>query len=74
MKQQKLDSRVFNLASNLFGYGTTAEKTALQNDIAISNASDLTLDIRIMAVYPAIVDEAYSITMDNFRKHIADKT
>ncbi|WDO13083.1 hypothetical protein MH928_17390 [Flavobacterium sp. WW92] len=71
MKQQKLDSRVFNLASNLFGYGTTAEKLALQNEIAISNAADLTLDSRIMAVYPAIVDEAYSITMDNYRKHVA---
>ncbi|MCV9934731.1 hypothetical protein OIU80_20845, partial [Flavobacterium sp. LS1R47] len=71
MSKQNLDSRVFSLASNLFGFGNTAEKTIIQETIATTVATALRTENRIMAVYPAISMEAFSITMDNYRKYIA---
>lgn len=68
--QQKIDDRVFSLASNLFGFGNTEEKKQIEQTIAIQNNS-LQLDNRIIAVYPAIIEEAFSATMDNYRKYIA---
>lgn len=71
MSKQNLDSRVFSLASNLFGFGNTAEKTIIQETIATTVATALQTENRIMAVYPAISMEAFSITMDKYRKYIA---
>ena len=71
MNKQKLDSAVFSLASNLFGFGSTIEKKKTLDTIAKNVATTLQLDNRIMAVYPAISIEAFSITMDNYRKYIA---
>lgn len=71
MSKQNLDSRVFSLASNLFGFGNTAEKTIIQQTIATTVATALQTENRIMAVYPAISMEAFSITMDKYRKYIA---
>lgn len=70
ISQQKIDERVFSLASNLFGYGGTQAKKQIEETIAIENAT-LQLDNRIIAVYPAIIEEAFSTTMDNYRKYIA---
>ena len=71
MNKQQLDSKVFSLASNLFGFGNTIEKKKTLESIATTVATSLQLDSRIMAVYPAISIEAFSITMDNYRKYIA---
>ena len=68
---QKIDDRVFSLASNLFGFGNTQAKKEAEETIAIENAISLQLDNRIIAVYPAIIEEAFSTTMDNYRKYIA---
>ena len=70
MHKQNLDNRVFSLASNLFGFGNTAEKKEVQNAIATTLATTLKIETRIMAVYPAIIQEAFSSTMNNYRKHI----
>ncbi len=70
MSKQHLDSRVFSLASSLFGYGNTTEKKTIQEAIAITVATALQTENRIMAVYPAIVAEAFSATMDNYRSYI----
>jgi hypothetical protein len=67
---QKIDDRVFSLASNLFGFGNTEAKKQIEETIAIENAT-LQLDNRIIAVYPAIIEEAFAATMDNYRKYIA---
>ncbi len=67
---QKIDDRVFSLASNLFGFGNTEAKKQIEETIAIENAT-LQLDNRIIAVYPAIIEEAFATTMDNYRKYIA---
>ena len=67
---QRLDDKVFSMASNLFGFGTTQEKKEIEQTIAIQNNS-LQLDNRIIAVYPAIIEEAFATTMDNYRKYIA---
>ncbi|WP_395044605.1 hypothetical protein [Flavobacterium sp.] len=58
---QKLDDRVFNMASTLFGFEPKQQDTPVT----------LPLNDRIMATYPAIIEKAFSGTMDNFRKHIA---
>ena len=71
MNKQKLDSKVFSLASNLFGFGNTIEKKKTLENIATTVATSLQLDNRIMAVYPAITMEAFSVTMDKYRKYIA---
>ncbi|WP_395074583.1 hypothetical protein [Flavobacterium sp.] len=68
--QQKIDDRVFSLASNLFGFGNTEAKKQIEQTIAMENAT-LQLDNRIIAVYPAIIEEAFSTTMENYRKYIA---
>jgi hypothetical protein len=70
MSKQHLDSRVFSLASNLFGYGNTTEKKTIQEAIATTVATTLQEENRIMAVYPAIVVEAFAVTMDNYRSYI----
>jgi hypothetical protein len=70
MNKQHLDSKVFSIASNLFGYGNTETRTNIEKAIVLDNATALQ-DNRIMAVYPAITDEAFAVTMDNYRKHIA---
>jgi hypothetical protein len=63
----KLDDKVFSLASNLFGFGNTLAKKEVEQTIALP----LQLDNRIIAVYPAIIEEAFATTMDNYRKYIA---
>lgn len=70
MIKQHLDSSVFSLASSLFGYGNTAEKKTIEEAIAIKVATTLQTENRIMAVYPAIIAEAFSATMDNYRSYI----
>jgi hypothetical protein len=70
MSKQSIDSRVFSLASNLFGYGSTTEKKTIQEAIATTVATTLQKENRIMAVYPAIVVEAFAVTMDNYRSYI----
>ncbi len=64
---QKLDGRVFSIASNLFSFGDIQAKKKVEETIAMP----LQLDNRIIAVYPAIIEEAFSTTMDNYRKYIA---
>jgi hypothetical protein len=71
MSKQSLDSKVFSLASNLFGFGNTTEKKTEENNIATNVAISLQPEKRIMAVYPAISLDAFSITMDNYRKYIS---
>lgn len=57
---QRLNDRVFSMASTLFGFG--------ENSLEISK----TIDTRLMAVYPVIIEKAFASTMDNYRKFIAD--
>ena len=57
---QRLNDRVFSMASTLFGFG----KNSLE--------SSKTIDTRLMAVYPVIIEKAFANTMDNYRKFIAD--
>ena len=71
MKNNSLDSNVFSLASHLFGFGNTDHKNKTLESIATTIATSLQLENRIMAVYPAITMEAFSITMDNYRKYIS---
>jgi hypothetical protein len=70
MSKQNIDSRVFSLASNLFGYGSTTEKKIIQEAIATTVATTLQKENRIFAVYPALVVEAFALTMDNYRSYI----
>jgi hypothetical protein len=67
---QRLDNKVFSMASTLFGYGenSTKEVKVVAN---ISIEKPLQLSGRIIAIYPAIIEEAFSSTMDNYRKYIA---
>lgn len=67
---QRLDDKVFSMASNLFGYGNKETKKQIEQTIAIENNS-LQLENRIIAVYPAVIEEAFSTTMDNYRTYIA---
>ena len=64
---KRLDDRVFNIASTLFGY----EPNAIEQDPKPTIAMPLQLNERIIAIYPAIIDKAFKNTMDNFRKYIA---
>lgn len=61
----RLDNRVFSLASNLFGYGAIENKQT-----PVHNPKE---GKRIRAVYPAIVEESFSKTMDNYRLFVAKK-
>ena len=68
---QRLDDRIFTMASTLFGSVPKQDKEELQNPIAVESAKPLQLFNRIIAIYPAIIEEAFSSTMDNYRKYIA---
>lgn len=68
---QPLDSKVFNLASTLFGFGNSEAKKSIEKEIAVKITTAETAPIT--AVYPAIIDEAFALTMDNYRKHVALK-
>lgn len=69
--QPRLDNAVFNIASNLFGYGNTEAKKTLEKEIAIERV--ISEKKPFTAVYPAIIEEAFAMTMDNFRKEVAQK-
>ncbi|WP_395043145.1 hypothetical protein [Flavobacterium sp.] len=69
----------YNLASNLFGV-QNPDQTKLKNYVASSTAveqlkpaTEKANDKRLFAVYPAIIEEAFAQTMDNFRKYVALK-
>lgn len=67
---QRLDNKVFSIASTLFGYGENPTKEVkVVSNIPIEKPSQLSG--RIIAIYPAIIEEAFSNTMDNYRKYIA---
>ena len=65
--RKRLDDRVFNIASTLFGYPPNTTEQDPQKTIAMP----LQLNERIIAIYPAIIDKAFKSTMDNFRSYIA---
>lgn len=64
---QRLDNKVFSMASTLFGFGE--EKAKEVQTVPVEKP--LQLSGRIIAIYPAIIEEAFSSTMDNYRKYIA---
>lgn len=64
---QRLDNKVFSMASTLFGFGDNPTKEVSNPPIE----KQLQLSGRIIAIYPAIIEEAFSSTMDNYRKYIA---
>jgi hypothetical protein len=67
---QRLDNNVFSMASTLFGYGENPTKEVkVVSNIPIEKP--LQLSGRIIAIYPAIIEEAFSNTMNNYRKYIA---
>ncbi|MBQ0907504.1 hypothetical protein KBJ98_02180 [Flavobacterium sp. F-328] len=67
---QPLDNKVFNIASTLFGFGTTEATKQIKLDVAVEKVVN---QAPIKAIYPAIIDEAFSQTMDNYRQYIAHK-
>lgn len=72
MKKQSLDPKVFSIASSLFGFSTANEVVKAHDTIAKDTSKALQSDNRIMAVYPAINTEAYALTLENYRKYIAN--
>ncbi|MEO5775479.1 MAG: hypothetical protein ABIQ27_01160 [Flavobacterium sp.] len=64
---QRLDNKVFSMASTLFGFGENEVKETAKTQLT----EPLQLSGRIIAIYPAIIEEAFSSTMDNYRKYIA---
>ncbi len=64
---QRLDNKVFSMASTLFGFGENKAVEVQQAPVV----KPLQLSGRIIAIYPAIIEEAFSSTMDNYRKYIA---
>lgn len=66
-----LHSDVFNIARNLLGLEIPAQKE-LKHEVAVK-AIATEPDSQNMAVYPAIIDEAFAATMDNYRKFAALK-
>lgn len=65
-----VSNEVYNIARNLFGTEIPAqkelkEKIAIESFVATSNPENNTF------VYPAIVDEAVSMTMKNYKKYAA---
>jgi len=54
------------MAANLFGI-----QKQIKEDQFITLAAPVKTDNCIMAVYPAIVQEAFALTMDNYRRYIA---
>lgn len=52
------------MASNLFGIGSPSESQT-------SEAKEPSQEKRIFAIYPAIIEDAFARTMDNYRKYIA---
>ena len=72
-----LSPDIFNLASNLIGIEQPAETKLKQNVAIASTVINLQvakeLDKRTFAVYPAIIEEAFSGTMNNYRKFVALK-
>jgi len=68
---QPLDNKVFNLASTLFGFGTTEAKKTIEKEIAVTIL--VSENLPLTAVYPAVIEEAFAQTMDNYRKHIEIK-
>lgn len=68
---EPLDSKVFGIASNLFGFGSTEVKNEIENEIA--TAAFIAEKKPLTAVYPAIIEEAFAQTMDNYRKFVAMK-
>ena len=67
IKTQRLDNKVFSMASTLFGFGENkalgVQRESIEKPLQFSG--------RIIAIYPAIIEEAFSSTMDNYRKYIA---
>lgn len=59
----KLDPKVFQMASHLLGAGSVQENLVKNEDSLQDNC--------IIAVYPAIIEDAFSKTMDNYRTYIA---
>jgi hypothetical protein len=78
MKTQVLDNRIFNLAANLFD-SNRFEIPAVEKrkEAAAKIAHNLAVlpDTNgvLMAVYPAIVDDAFAQSMNNYRKFVALK-
>lgn len=68
---EKLDAGVFSIASTLFGFGEAQTKQKIEKSIVLDTIGNPHLQDRILAVYPAIIDKAFALTMDNYRKHIA---
>lgn len=69
--KQIVDNKVFNLASNLFGFEIPAQKE-LKEKVASEKVA-LDQDPTGMMVYPAIVDEAFAESMANYRKYVSLK-
>lgn len=69
---QPFHPNVFQLATNLLGVETQSEKE-LKEKVAVQMAIQPDFSGKLVAVYPAIIEEAYSSTMDNYRKFVALK-
>lgn len=65
-KRNTVASNVFSLASNLFG----GQKAQSDEFIQLPKAPENTTG-RLSAIYPAIIQEAFAQTMDNYRKYVA---
>ncbi|MFY0481644.1 hypothetical protein ACI6PS_03490 [Flavobacterium sp. PLA-1-15] len=71
-KNNTLHPNVFQIASNLLGVETRSQKE-LKETVAIQIAIQPDVSDKLAAVYPAIIEEAFSGTMDNYRKYVALK-
>ncbi|HEX8269790.1 MAG TPA: hypothetical protein VF581_07850 [Flavobacterium sp.] len=63
---KRLDPKVYNLASNLYNL-----RNQVTEDQFIDTAAAVIPNDCIMAIYPAVTQEAFATTMDNYRIYVS---
>ena len=63
----RIDNKVYNMAANLFGI----QKEQQSDQFVILSSTVTNEPNKIMAVYSAIIEKAFALTLDNYRLHVA---
>jgi hypothetical protein len=66
-----IDPKVFDMAANLFGFGTMPEKRKMIRTVATEVAMLQDTEKLLMVAYPAIIDRAFAATMEAYRKWVS---